>query len=121
MNMKRLDRLNAALSDDLIKEIFDQVKNYLICAFLFAIGVVAFREKTGFFFGQITPDSNAYSGIGIIALSFFLFCLNLFYGVRKISRYRYGSIYSAVLVLLYIIISVRVIELAWNFRMTGNM
>ena len=121
MNKQSLDRLNAALSDNLIKEIFDQVKNYLICAFLFAIGVFAFREKTGIFFGQIAHDSNTYSGIGIIALSFFLFCLNLFYGVRKISRYKYGSIYSAILVVLYVVVSVRVIELAWNFRMTGNM
>lgn len=114
--MKFHDQLNAALDGGLVKEIFDQVKNYLLCALLLAIGIVAFKEKTGLFFGHIAANAHNFSGVAIIGLSLILFCLNLLDGIRKISKYRHGGIYSTILVIVYFVVSVRVMELAWYFR-----
>lgn len=114
--MNSLDRINDALDKGLAKEVFDQVRNYLICAFLLTIGLFAFEHKKGAFFSQIPIDAFNYAGLGIIGLSFLLFCLNLLDGVRKISRYKHSSLLSAILIIVYAIMSIRVIELALYFR-----
>lgn len=114
--MNRLNRLNTALDNDLAKTVFDHLRNYLMCAFLLTIGAVAFREKTGLLFSQISSNSVEYSGVGIIGLSCILFCLNFLDGVRKLSNYKFSRIIAMVLIILYAIISIRVIELAWSFR-----
>lgn len=114
--MNYLDRLNTALDNGLSKKVFDHLRNYLMCAFLLVLGVTAFRAKTGIFFGLISANELVPHGVVIIGISCVLFCLNLLDGVRKISYYKFSRIVHLGLIILYAIMSIRIIELAWNFR-----
>ncbi len=86
-----------------------------MCAFLLAIGTAEFTQQTNLFLGLV---SSQYSGTGVIALSIILICLNLYDGIRKISRTKYHLILTIVLIIIYIFLSIRVIEMTWDFRTT---
>ena len=109
-------QINTALGNIPSKDIFDHLSNYFMCAFLLAIGTAEFRAQTNLFFGFIP---NHYSGAGIIGLSCVLIVLNLYSGIRSISRSKYHLIFSVGFVLIYILFSIRVIEMAWVFRITA--
>jgi len=111
--MKTFKRLDAALDQGISKAVFDHLRNFLICAFLLAIGTNEFREHTSILFGLI---SSQYSGLGVIAISCLLIALNLYDGIRKISRTKYHVIFTIILIVLYLFLSIRVVEMAWNFR-----
>jgi hypothetical protein len=113
--MKMLARFNAALDEGMSKSVFDHVRNYLICSFLLAIGIAEARQQSGTFFGLFVIH---YSGVALIALSGLLFLLNLFDGIRSISKHRIGMVYTVLFVLVYAMLSVGVIELAAGFRLT---
>jgi hypothetical protein len=86
-----------------------------MCAFLLAIGTAEFTQQTNLFLGLV---SSQYSGTGVIGLSIILICLNLYDGIRKISRTKYHLILTIVLISIYIFLSIRVIEMTWDFRTT---
>lgn len=111
--MEFVKRLNAALDRGLSKQIFDHLRNYLMCSFLLAIGVVAYRQQEGLLLGYLVVR---YSGIGIIGLACLLFSLNLYDGIRQISAARYRPSLVILLIAIYVLIAMRVIELAANFR-----
>jgi hypothetical protein len=114
--MKYLKQLNTALENGLSKMIFDHVRNYLMCSLLLAIGITELKQPTSLFFGLVP---GLYSGTGVIGLSCMLFCLNLYDGIRKISQSKYHLVFTLGLIALYVFISLRVIELAWDFRATS--
>lgn len=111
--MKFLKRFNTALDNDLSKAIFDHLRNVLFCSFLLAIGLVEVQNKTGIFFDKVPLN---YSGIGFVGLSFVLLCLNLYDGVRKIAKLKYHLGLSIILIIFYVVVSARVVELALDFR-----
>jgi len=113
--MNTVKQFNRALDDGLSKAIFDHMRNFLMCAFLLAIGTAEFRYHKYPLFDFI-PEY--FSGLGIIAISFMLIGLNLYDGIRKISKSKYHFILTVVLVTIYLSMSVRVIELTWSFRST---
>jgi len=45
-----------------------------------------------------------------------LISLNLYDGIRRISKSQYHIVFTFALVLTYLFLSVRVIEMAWDFR-----
>lgn len=106
-------RLNIALDNGLAKRVFDHIRNYLICSFLLAIGVVAVKQQTGLILGYFVVQ---YAGAGIIFLSFLLFCLNLYDGMRQIASLKHGRSLMVLLTILYVFVALRVIELAASFR-----
>ena len=106
-------RLNTALDSGISKAVFDHLRNFLICAFLLAIGTNEFKEHTSILFGFV---SSQYSGLGVIAISCILIALNLYDGIRKISKTKYHVLFTFILILLYLFLSIRVVEMAWNFR-----
>ena len=108
-----IQRLNRMLDEVGTKYIFDHVRNYVICALLLAIGTTELRQPEHEFFGLIPPG---YAGIGVIAVAIALICLNLYDGIRRISKSRYHVLLITLLVLAYLFISIRVIEMAWDFR-----
>jgi len=59
---------------------------------------------------------NNYSGISLVALSVILFCLNLYDGIREISKSKYHWLFILGLVLTYIAMAIVVIELVSSFR-----
>lgn len=113
MAVKYFKRFNASLDRGLAKAIFDHVRNYMMCALLLAIGVTWSSEDADLLF-DIIPTS--YSGISLVGLSFVLFSLNLYDGIREISKSRYHTALTVGLVVLYVAMSVVVIELASSFR-----
>ena len=104
---------NEILDNDLSKPIFDHLRNYLMCSFLLAIGIAEVKQQSGLFFDLV---SSVYAGVAIIALSCALFSLNLYDGIRKISQYKYRSMYTIGLIVAYMVMSIGVIEIAVSFR-----
>jgi hypothetical protein len=114
--MKFIDRFNMALHMGLSKEIFDHLRNFFMCAMLLALGTMEIRyHASSTFFGLIPGQ---YSGTGVVALAFILLALNFWDGIRKLSRHRYHVLFNLGLILTYIFISVRIVEMAWNYRIS---
>ena len=110
MSMKSLNR---ALDRGAIKQVFDHVRNYMICAFILAIGTTELRKDDPQFFDLIPPG---YAGLGVVTLAVLLICLNLYDGIRRISRSKHHVVMIIALVLVYLFLSARVVEMAWDFR-----
>ncbi len=111
--MKYFRQFNIALDSGLSKSVFDHVRNYMMCSLLLAIGVRGITQEADLVF-DLLP--NNYAGISLVLLSCVLFCLNLYDGIREISRSRYHSIFILGLIILYIAMTIVVIELASSFR-----
>jgi hypothetical protein len=110
--MKVIDQINHALNAGLAKAVFDHARNYLVCAFVLAIGLQEMNPETESMLGL----SYKYSGIGVIALAGFLILLNLADGIRRISSVKHHSLLITGLVAVYIFFSLRVVEMALSFR-----
>ncbi len=54
--------------------------------------------------------------IGVVVLACFLIILNLLDGIRRISRLKHHRALIAGLIVLYIFMSLRVVEMALTFR-----
>ena len=117
LKMKFLSSTNAALRGEVLKQIFDHVRNYLICALLLAVGITELREHNSMLFGLI---SSRYSGVGVVAIALFLMLINLYDGIRRISRARHHLLLTAGIILLYVFLSVRVVEMTLNYRAPGS-
>lgn len=115
--MKAIERVNDALDNGAAKQIFDHIRNFLIGAFILAIGTTEFRQQGNQFFEFIPPG---YAGLGVISLAAVLISLNLYDGIRRISSSKYHISLTLGLVLLYLFLSVRVVEMAWDFRDLSN-
>ena len=113
--MQVLRKLNDSLQQGLAKAVFDHVRNYLVCAFILVIGVYELKEHASRLHG-IVPTQ--FTGMAIICLACVLIGLNLYDGIRKISSFKYHLVFSICLVLLYIIVSFRLIAVALSFRIT---
>lgn len=111
--METIKNFNKALENGLSKEVFDHIRNYLICAFLLAIGTSELREHSTTFLG-VTPSQ--YHGIAAIVISVMLILLNLYDGIRKLSKAKYHLTLIILLIGVYLFLSYRVIEMAWEFR-----
>jgi hypothetical protein len=115
--MQVIKRLNSALDRGVVKQVFDHVRNYMICAFILAVGTTELRQPESQFFGMI-PEG--YAGLGVISIAVLLILVNLYDGIRRISRSKYHVVLIAALLLVYFFLSIRVVEMAWNFRDLGN-
>ena len=115
--MQFFKRLNSALDRGVIKQVFDHVRNYMICAFILAVGTTELRQQESQFFDLI-PAGRA--GLGVISIAILLILVNLYDGIRRISRSKYHVGFIAALVLVYFFLSIRVVEMAWNFRDLGS-
>ena len=111
--MQVLRKLNDPLEQGLAKAVFDHVRNYLAGAFILVIGVYEFKQHASRLH-EIVP--TRFTGMAIICLAFILIGLNLYDGIRKISSLKYHLVISIGLVLLYVIVSFRLIVVALSFR-----
>ena len=115
MNAKILVLFHDFLDKGFSKAVFDHLRNFLMCSFLLAIGTTELKEHTNTLFGLLP---STYSGLGVIIISLILFILNLYDGIRKISKSEYHLIFTISLVSFYLFFSIRVVEMAWSFRTT---
>lgn len=112
--MHRLWRkYRAMLEDDLATKVFDNIKNLLVCALLFSAGTNALQGDheilLGLFVVQLT-------GWGLIALSAALLFLTVSDGLHKLAKLRHHRVFQMALFVVYLIISIRVVEIVWSFR-----
>ena len=117
--MNIIKRFNSALDRGAIKQVFDHLRNYMICAFILAVGTTELRQTESQFFDLIPAG---FSGIGVVAVGAVLIFFNLYDGIRRISRSKNHILLILVLVFLYLFFSIRVVEMAWDFRdIAGNI
>jgi len=112
--MKLLNSLHSALDKDLTKAVFDHVRNYLICAFLFAAGSYGIENQSELFLASFVGQAP---GKLIMIIAALLALLNFYDGLYKFSKYKYHYSLSAVLIFFYIIFSLRIIEITWGYRL----
>ncbi|SDU82741.1 hypothetical protein SAMN05216202_0177 [Pseudomonas mucidolens] len=101
------------LDNDLCTKVFDNVKNLLVCALLFAAGTGALRGNYELFLGVLASNLAGWS---LIIVSTLLMLLNISDGIRKLARLRYHLLLQILLFLIYALIAGRVVEIVWSFR-----
>jgi hypothetical protein len=112
--MSKLWRKYLALLDtDFTTRVFDNIKNLLVCALLFAAGTNALHGGHDLFMGLF---ASSLAGWGLILTSAVLMLLNVSDGLRRLSRLPYHSAFQIILCLVYLILAVRVVEIVWDFR-----
>ena len=110
MSVNKISRL---FNKQVTKEIFEHLRNLMLCAFLLAIGSATSSQPDKLITG--TPIEHT-AGILIIVVAIMLMILNLGDGIRMIWRLKFHLILSLLLVLTYILIAARIVMLAWDFR-----
>ncbi len=84
--MRIIDILNESFETGITNVIFVHVRNYLICAFLYASGAYAMKHSLQLLFGT---TFGQFTGFGIIILASVLALLNLGDGIHRFSRSRH--------------------------------
>jgi len=102
-----------ALDKDLSTQVFDNIKNLLVCALLFAAGTQALPSDDPFFFGVFAAN---VAGWGLIVFSAVLMFLSISDGLRRLAKLRYHVIFQIILCLIYLVVALRVVEIVWRFR-----
>ena len=111
--MKIFDNLNSAIDKDLTKMIFDHVRNYLMCAFLFAAGSYGMENQSDLFLSEYIGSTT---GSIIFILATLLALLNFYDGLYKFSKLKYHVLLSTSLFCIYILLSLRLIEITFGYR-----
>lgn len=114
ISVRRLfQSLNKVLDSGASKAIFEHVRNYLYSSLLFAAGTYAIAEVDTAFFGLVQAEGLGW-GVMLVALSLWL--LNFYDGLRKLHRRNYTMVFSLFFGLIYVLLSVRIVEVIWQFR-----
>ncbi|MBB2497510.1 hypothetical protein [Aquipseudomonas ullengensis] len=103
----------ALLDNDLCTKVFDNFKNLLVCALLFAAGTEALHGDHRLFMGLWVSN---LTGWGLIIVSALLLLLNISDGLHRLAKLRYHRVLQVILCLLYLVLAVRVVEIVWSFR-----
>jgi hypothetical protein len=111
-------KITDAIEEGLVKQLFDRLRNYLICATLFAIGIFEYNKKPGDFLGI---DAGDYSGWPIIVLAIVLFILNTYDGIRMSIKHLKNVTLRIFLIIFYVAFSIRLMELAWKYSTTTQL
>ncbi|WP_349971402.1 hypothetical protein [Pseudomonas caspiana] len=101
------------LDHDLNTKVFDNVKNLLVCALLFAAGSNALNGNHQIFMGLW---GSQMTGLGLIVVSAVLMLMNISDGLHRLAKLRYHVLLQVFFCLLYLIVAVRVVEIVWSFR-----
>ncbi|UVL00866.1 hypothetical protein [Pseudomonas sp. B21-048] len=112
--MSKLWRKYLALLDtDFTTRVFDNIKNLLVCALMFAAGTNALHGEHHLFMGLLASN---LAGWGLILIAALLMLLNVSDGLRRLSKLPYHTAFQIILFLIYLILAVRVVEIVWDFR-----
>jgi hypothetical protein len=112
--MESIKRFNEKLENGFTKDIFDHVRNLLLGTFLLAIGTGQLQGPTNMFF---SIAEGRFAGVGVIAVSCILIAINTYDGIRIINISRLHILISIPLIILYLFVTIKILEMAWNFRM----
>ena len=89
------------------------MKNLLVCALLFAAGTNAVVGQQHLFIGVFASD---VAGWGLVILSTVLMFLNVSDGIRRLAKLRYHLALQLLLILVYLVVAERVVEIVWGLR-----
>lgn len=103
----------ALLDQDLSAKVFDNIKNLLVCALLFAAGTSALHGEHSVFLGLLDVR---VTGWGLIVISAILMLLNISDGLHRVARLRYHTVIQVAVGIAYLIIALRIVEIVWSFR-----
>lgn len=101
------------LEKDLCTKVFDNVKNLLVCALLFAAGTSALHTQKPAFLGLLGMQ---VTGSGLILISALLMFLNISDGLHRVARLRYRMLIQLTAWFFYLILAIRMVQLVWSFR-----
>jgi hypothetical protein len=101
------------LEQDFSTQIFDNIKNLLVCALLFAAGTSALRADYQQFIGVLVAGATGWGLIGVSAILMFL---NVSDGIRRLGKLRYHVAIQVLVSLVYLLIAARLVEVVWAFR-----
>jgi uncharacterized spore protein YtfJ len=92
------------------------VSTPFICTFLLAIGTSQLKEQNDMFFSF---TQGKYAGVSIIAVSFILIIINTYDGVRVINKAKFHKLISISLVFLFLFLTIKIMEMGWDFRIAS--
>lgn len=98
---------------DLNTKVFDNVKNLLVCALLFAAGTNVLSSQHEVFMGLVGASFTGWVLIGVSAL---LMLLNISDGLHRLARVRHHRAVQTIFCVLYLILAFRMVEIVWDFR-----
>lgn len=101
------------LENDLCAKVFDNVKNLIVCALLFAAGTSALHVEQPVFLGLW---GTKVTGAGLLLISALLMFLNVSDGLHRVARLRYHVVLRILLWAVYLIVAIRLVQLVWSFR-----
>ncbi|WP_213957956.1 MULTISPECIES: hypothetical protein [unclassified Variovorax] len=101
----------------LIKSIFENVQNLILCALLIAAGLFENANSTGLM-GWIAVDRTL--GIGLILAGFALAVLNLRVGLLQLAKLPFRRISMTLLSCVYVLGSARLITVMTAFRSVNS-
>ena len=99
---------------ELIKSIFENLKNLVLCALLIAAGLFEHTNSTGLLMDWVVMDR--FLGAGLIVLGFALAVLNLREGISQLAKLPFRRISTALLSCIYVLGSARLIMVITAFR-----
>ncbi|WP_256657802.1 hypothetical protein [Pseudomonas sp. 2FG] len=108
-----LQRLNQVLEQGLAKDIFDNLRNFLMCSLLFAAGTNALHDPRQLFLGLAVSSP---AGWGLMVLAAVLTLLNIWDGLHKLARLKRHLLLQVAVCLVYVVLALRVVEIVWGFR-----
>jgi len=113
--MSILAKINNAIDDGLINKICTHIRNYIICITIIAVGVLELKTPQH----QLLPSFVGYKVVGIAAIIFglLLALLNLYSAIYEISKDEYPLKLNILLIGVYLIITLRILEITWYFRL----
>ena len=103
------------LDQDLNKEVFDNLKNFLVCALMLAAGTSALNNNHPQFMGLV---ASSLTGWGLIAVGVVLMIMNITDDMRRLAKLRYHVALQITVFVLYAILAIRVVTIVWNYRST---
>ncbi len=101
------------LDGDLNTKVFDNVKNLVVCALLFAAGTNVLRSQHEVFMGLMGASITGWTLIGISAL---LMLLNISDGLNRLAKVRHHRAVQTLFCVVYLILAFRLVEIVWDFR-----
>jgi len=112
--MKITRFINTFIDSGKMKSLFDHVKNLVVFSLLLALGTNDLHQHKSDVVG-IFPSH--YLGIGVITFAVILILLNLYDGVRRLSKLEHHKLFTFFMISLYIFLTIRVVEVAWYYRL----
>lgn len=108
------DFLEKLLEQDVTKTIFDNIRNFMYCALLIAIGTQAVTAPTQVY--GVFEVGVVISGGVLIVISLMLLTLNILDGIYKMSMLDIGKYAYPFIILVYVIVVLRVVLFVWGYR-----